>query len=80
MSFFFIIFTPREFFNALIQFKTSSDSNKFFIFDIPMHWLAKSKALIEQDLSPGIFITLLNFLEKNYEITKKKIQQNFIKE
>ena len=27
-----------------------------------MHCEAKSKALIEQDLSPGIFIVLLNFL------------------
>ncbi len=45
-----------------MQSKTSSDSNKFFIFDIPIHWLARSADLIEQDLSPGIFIFLLNFL------------------
>ena len=44
-----------------MQSKTSSDSNKFFIFDKPIHWLAKSIALIEQDLSPGIFTFLLNF-------------------
>ena len=50
------IFTPRDFFREFTQSKTSSDSNKFLILDNPMHWLAKSIALIEQDLSPGIFI------------------------
>ena len=48
----FSIVTPRDF-KAEIQFKTSSDSNKFFIFDTPMDWLASKRARIEQDLSPG---------------------------
>ena len=48
-----------NFFNAFIQFKTSSDSNKFLIFDIPMHWLANINALILRDLSEATFIVLL---------------------
>ena len=55
----FTTLTPKVF-NAFIQFKTSSDSNKFFIFDNPIHWLAKINALKDKDLSPGIFIDLLN--------------------
>ena len=43
-----------------MQSSTSSDSNRFFIFETPIHWLANIKALKLIELSDATFILLLN--------------------
>ena len=70
MLLFLVIFTPRLL-SDFTQFKTSSDSNRFLTFVMPIHWLAKINALIDRDLSPGIFIDLLNLFI--FPFTKREV-------
>ena len=61
MFFCFLKFIP-SFCIALSEFKTSSDSNRFEILDVPTACEAKSIDLIEILLSEPTFIFLLKLL------------------